>query len=347
MLVYQRVFLGIGVPGVLKCPQFLGQQPDIPDTNLLSLFKCFDVCDDTEHRRQATCFETTILTTLQSWNFAAVLALFMDNDRDRHLYLSHGTSLSWWHHGEQRPPTHPIALSDHTWPSKLFEGNFMKFQCGTKCTSCMVPNSLTSGGPSNGAPVIRLSTSQYVLLHFFESTPPVQNHGCTPYPNCWGMHSTSTSKDYWHAGQEGYTMVQVCPVIVREASGLSYFDMRDCCATIPSVLISWPAAAYIWRVKFQNHFYQLRMNLLHACAILSKSGFEGVSCFISEETQPPHASAKHPVRCCPPVSPLDCGTCIVIQDGLVWHGFRTLALAFSWASRSVEIIWCYGDLVFR
>jgi hypothetical protein len=40
MLVFEEflIFLGIGVPGmVLKCPQFLGQ-PDIPDTNLLSLF---------------------------------------------------------------------------------------------------------------------------------------------------------------------------------------------------------------------------------------------------------------------------------------------------------------------
>jgi hypothetical protein len=70
---------------------------------------------------------------------------------------------------------------------------------------------------------------------------------------------------------------------------------------------------------------------------------EGVSCLASRKTQPPHASACHTqldvVHLIPPVSPLDCGTCMVIQDGLVWHGFRTLALAFSWASRmSVEII---------
>ena len=73
------------------------------------------------------------------------------------------------------------------------------------------------------------------------------------------------------------------------------------------------------------------MNLLHAQSC--QRVVLRVSAALSRKTQPPHASAKHPVRCCPPVSPLDCGTCMVIQDGLAWHGFRTLALAFSWASR--------------
>ena len=152
------------------------------------------------------------------------LALFMDNDRDRHLYLSHGTSLSWWHHGEQRPPTYPIALSDHTWPSKLFEGNFMKFQCGTKCTSCMVPNSLTSGGPSNGAPVIRLSTSQYVLLHFFWINAPGAKSRLHAISKLLrnAQHFKQHQKTIGTLVKRGIPWyVQVCPVIVREAWGLS------------------------------------------------------------------------------------------------------------------------------
>ena len=159
---------------------------------------------------------------------------------------------------EQRPPTYPIALSDHPWPSKLFEGNFMKFQCGTKCTSCMVPNSLTSGGPSNGAPVIRLSTSQYVLLHFFWINAPGAKSRLHAISKLLrnAQHFKQHQKTIGTLVKRGIPWyVQVCPVIVREPSGLSYFDMRDCCATIPLVLISWPAAADIWRFKFQNHFY--------------------------------------------------------------------------------------------